>query len=145
MTTTDAILSILESMASGSDPMLKTVLYESAFGGNVRLDRKPTPSAIVYLLQSWRLDTERGLKHREVDAEVFFCERADLNAKGDAIKGVMDSLEPIVDEFVSLLLSEPSFEVSEIRATAAYGKFDTNVCGYSLQFTAVERQGVCYK
>lgn len=142
MQTTDKILDILNTMATGSDG-LQTVLYESGFGANLRLDRKPTPAAIVYMLKSWKLDTSTKLKHPEVDVEVFFCDRCDLAAKGEVIKEKMDTIEPIVDEFISMLLADKSIIVNDIKATTAYGRFDCNVCGYSLQFTVKDRQGQC--
>ena len=143
MQITDRILEILNNMASGSDPLVKTVLYESAFGSNVRLDRNETPAAILYLLEGFKVDVDRAFKYKSVDVEVFFCSRVDLNAKGSVIKGVMDSLEPIVDEFISEVLGEKTWDVSQIKAQCAYGKFDCNVCGYSLTFTLEERQGSC--
>lgn len=143
MQTTDKILDILNSMTTGNDAMLKTVLYESGFGANVRLDRLQDPAAILYMLQSWTLDTRTKLKHPEVDCEIFFCKRCELAAKGEKIKEVMDTVEPIVDEFISLLLSDKSIIVNEIKAQTAYGRFDCNVCGYSLQFTVKDKQGVC--
>lgn len=143
MTTTDKILDILESMTTGSDAMLRTVLYESGFGANVRLDRLPDPAAILYMMQSWTLDTDTMFKHPEVDVEIFFCKRCDLAAKGEKIKETMDEIEPIVDEFISLLLSDKTVAVTEIKAQTAYGRFDCNVCGYSLQFKVKDRQGRC--
>ena len=143
MTTTDKILDILNSMTTGSYALLNTVLYESGFGANVRLDRLPDPAAILYMLQSWTLDTSTKLKHPEVDCEIFFCKRCELASKGEKIKEVIDTVEPIVDEFISLLLSDKSIIVNEIKAQTAYGRFDCNVCGYSLQFTVKDKQGVC--
>ena len=143
MQTTDRILEMLNSLATGSDPELKTVLYESGFGTNVRLDRLPDPAAILYMLNSYTVNTSTMMKHTSVDVEVFFCKRFALDAKGEVVKGVMDSIEPIVDDFISLLLDERSFVVSNINASTAYGRFDANVCGYSLQFTVTEKQGSC--
>lgn len=140
---TDKILEILDNMTTGTDAPLKTVLYESGFGANVRLDRLPDPAAVLYMLQSWTLDTDKMLKHPAVDVEIFFCKRCDLAAKGEKIKEVMDSVEPVVDEFISFLLADRSVVVNEIKATTAYGRFDCNVCGYSLQFTVKDRRGAC--
>ena len=143
MQTTDKILSILNSMTVGTDPTLKTVLYESSFGANIRLDRNPDPAAILYLIESWTLDTSTNLKHKSVEVEVFFCKRFDIASKGEVVKQVMDSIEPIIDEFLSMLLSDKSIIVSEIKASSAYGRFDATVCGYSLQFSVTDKQGIC--
>lgn len=140
----DKILNILQSMSTGTDSPLKTVIYGSAFDANVRLDRNPDPAAIVYLLQSWTLDTSRMLKRKRCDIAIYFCARYDFNAKGEVIKQTMDDIEPVVDEFISLLLSDSTIDVSDIRSQASYGKFDCNTCGYTLTFSAEEKQGVCF-
>lgn len=147
MKTLDKILDILSTMATqtGSDaPDLKTVMYASPWDANVRLDRKPTPAAITYLLKGFEVDTSTGMRHDKVDVEVFFCTRCDLATKGEETKSKMETVEPIVDEFISLVYAEKSFKVDgNIVANTAYGKFDTNVCGYSVNFTIVDRVPSC--
>lgn len=136
----DKILDILNSMGG-----IETVLYESGFGTNIRLDRRPTPAAIVYLLRSFDIDLSSGLRKDYVDIEVFFCTRCDLAAKGEVVKADMESLEPIVDEFVSAVLSDNGLVLvgDKISVTTAYGSFDCNVCGWSLQMKVGEKQGRC--
>ena len=143
MAITDKILEILNALASGSDPLVKTVIHANAFDSNVRLDRNETPAAILYMIDGWSVDVSTAFKRKSVDIEVFFCERYQLNAKGEVIQQVLDTVEPICDEFISLVLSERSWEVSEIKAQTAYGRFDTNVAGYSIQMKLTERQGQC--
>lgn len=143
MAITDKILEILNALASGNDPLVKTVIHANAFDSNVRLDRNETPAAILYMIEGWSVDVSTAFKRKSVDIEVFFCDRYQLNAKGEVIQQVLDTVEPICDEFISLVLSERSWEVSEIKASAAYGKFDCNVCGYSLQMKLTEKQGQC--
>lgn len=136
----DKILDILNSMDG-----IETVLYESGFGSNIRLDRRPTPAAIVYLLRSFDIDLSNGLRKDRVDIEVFFCTRCDFAAKGEVVKADMESLEPLVDEFVSRVLSDKELvlEGERISVTTAYGSFDSNVCGWSLQMKVGEKQGRC--
>lgn len=124
---------------------IETVLYESGFGSNIRLDRRPTPAAIVYLLRSFDIDLSNGLRKDRVDIEVFFCTRCDFAAKGEVVKADMESLEPLVDEFVSRVLSDKELELDgdKISVTTAYGSFDCNVCGWSLQMKVGEKQGRC--
>ena len=143
MQITDKILEILNTLASGSDPMLQTVIHANAFDSNVRLDRKATPAAILYMLNGWTMDVSTAFKRKSVDVEIFFCDRYDLNAKGEVIQQVLDSIEPICDEFISLVLDEHGWIVSDVKAVTAYGKFDTNVCGYSIQMRLTDKQGVC--
>ena len=144
MTTTDKILDILESMTTGSDAMLRTVIHGSSFDANVRLDRKPTPAAILYMAKGFEIEYESGMRYDKTDIEVFFCDRVELGAKGEVVQGVLDSVEPAIDEFLSLVFAEKSWRVEgKVAATTAIGKFDCNVAGYSVQMTLVDRQGRC--
>ena len=144
MQTTDKILSILNSMTVGTDPSLKTVLYESSFGANIRLDRNPDPAAILYLMKGFEIDYSTGLKYDKVDVEIFFGKRCDFAAKGEVIQSVLDSVELIISEFISLVFAEKSWKIEgKIVAQTAIAKFDCNMAGYSLQLTLVDRQGEC--
>lgn len=140
MQLTNKILNILNSITG-----IKTVLYESGYGTNLRLDRRETPAAILYMLQEYTIDLAKGIKREIVDVEVFICDRCDLAAKGEVVQQKLDTLLPYVNQFVALLTSEKTLllDGDSISVQMAYGKFDTNVCGYSLQFKASERQGGC--
>lgn len=140
----NTFLNLVNSLTTGSDPLLKTVMYADNFDANIRIDRKPTPAAVTYLLSGFEVDAETGMRKDRVDVEVFVFNRCDFAAKGESVKTVMESVEPAVDEIISLVMDERSWTVEgKIKATTAYGRFDTNVCGYSLQFTLVDRQGTC--
>ena len=140
MQLTNKILNILNSITG-----IKTVLYESGYGTNLRLDRRETPAAILYMLQEYTIDLAKGIKREIVDVEVFICDRCDLAAKGEVVQQKLDTLLPYVNQFVALLTSEKTLllDGDSINVQMAYGKFDTNVCGYSLQFKVTERQGGC--
>lgn len=140
MQLTNKILNILNSITG-----IKTVLYESGYGTNLRLDRRETPAAILYMLQEYTIDLAKGIKREIVDVEVFICDRCDLAAKGEVVQQKLDTLQPYVNQFVALLTSEKTLllDGDSINVQMAYGKFDTNVCGYSLQFKVSERQGGC--
>lgn len=140
MQLTNKILNILNSITG-----IKTVLYESGYGTNLRLDRRETPAAILYMLQEYTIDLARGVKREIVDVEVFVCDRCDLAAKGEVVQQKLDTLLPYVNQFVALLTSEKTLllDGDSISVQMAYGKFDTNVCGYSLQFKVSERQASC--
>ena len=137
----DKILNLLRSVDG-----IETVLYESGFGTNVRIDRRATPAAILYLLQQYDIDLSKGVKREIVDVEVFVCDRCDLAAKGEVVQQKLDALLPMVNQFVALLTSERTLllDGDSISVQMAYGKFDTNVCGYSLQFKVSERQASCF-
>lgn len=140
MQLTNKILNILNSITG-----IKTVLYESGAGTNLRLDRRETPAAILYMLQEYTIDLAKGVKREIVDVEVFVCDRCDLAAKGEVVQQKLDTLLPYVNQFVALLTSEKTLllDGDSINVQMAFGKFDANVCGYSLQFKASERQGTC--
>lgn len=140
MQLTNKILNILNSITG-----IKTVLYESGAGTNLRLDRRETPAAILYMLQEYTIDLAKGIKREIVDVEVFICDRCDLAAKGEVVQQKLDTLLPYVNQFVALLTSEKTLllDGDNISVQMAYGKFDTNVVGYSLQFKVSERQGTC--
>lgn len=143
MQTTDKILDILNTMATGSDG-LQTVMYASPWDTNIRIDRNPTPAAIVYLIDGFTIDTSTGKRRNKCSVEIFFCTRCDFAAKGEVIKETMETVEPLVDEFVSLLYADKSLLVDEkIVCRAAYGRFDAHVCGYSLQCEVAERVATC--
>lgn len=124
---------------------LETVLYESGFGTNLRIDRKPTPAAVLYLIQGFEIGLNGGIRKDNVDLEVFFFDRIDLSAKGEVVQAKMDELLPLVNSFVSLLVSDKTLVLNgdTIKAQAAYGQFDTHVCGWSLQLKVYEKQGHC--
>lgn len=124
---------------------LETVLYESGFGTNLRIDRKPTPAAVLYLIQGFEIGLNGGIRKDNVDLEVFFFDRIDLSAKGEVVQAKMDELLPLINSFVSLLVSDKTLVLNgdTIKVQAAYGQFDTHVCGWSLQLKVYEKQGHC--
>ena len=136
----DNILSKLNSIDG-----LETVFYESGFGTNLLIDRKPTPAAVLYLIQGFEIGLNGGIRKDNVDLEVFFFDRIDLSAKGEAVQTKMDELLPLVNGFVSLLVSDKTLVLDgdTIKVQAAYGQFDTHVCGWSLQLKLTEKQGHC--
>lgn len=136
----DNILSKLNSIDG-----LETVFYESGWGTNLRIDRKPTPAAVLYLIQGFEIGLKGGIRKDNVDLEVFFFDRIDLSAKGEAVQAKMDELLPLVNGFVSLLVSDKTLVLDgdTIKVQAAYGQFDTHVCGWSLQLKLTEKQGHC--
>lgn len=136
----DNILSKLNSIDG-----LETVFYESGFGTNLRIDRKPTPAAVLYLIQGFEIGLNGGIRKDNVDLEVFFFDRIDLSAKGEVVQAKLDALLPLVNEFVSLLASDKTLVLDgdTVSVQAAYGQFDTHVCGWSLQLKLTEKQGHC--
>lgn len=124
---------------------LETVLYESGFGTNLRIDRKPTPAAVLYMLQTYSVSLNGNTKKDSVDLEVFIFDRCDLAAKGEVVQEKLDTLQPFVNQFIALLANDKSLllDGNTVTASMAYGQFDAHVCGWSLQLKLTERQGIC--
>ena len=126
---------------------IRTVIYSDDYDTNVRIDRKQTPAALLYTLEGFEIGAKDGIRKDSVEVEVFFFDRCTFAAKGETTKTVMDRVEPIVGEFVARVMSERSWVVDgdKIEVTAAVGKFDANVAGWSVQLKLTEKQGRCLK
>lgn len=134
------ILNILRSING-----IKTVIHDSSYSTNVRLDRKETIAAIVFMLQEFNVSVKNGVKRESEEIEIFLCDRCDLAAKGEVVEGVLDGIKPVLNEFLTLVLNERSWVVDgdEINVKMSYGRFDCNVVGYSVELKLTERQGTC--
>lgn len=131
---------ILNSMNS-----VKTVLYDSGFSANVRVDRNtPLPAALMYLLNSYEIDISKGLKKESASVQVFFFKDCPLDAKGEDKDTILSALEPVVDEFITLLTnSELKIDTDSVRIKSTYGSFDKFVIGYSVELELSVKQGTC--
>ena len=140
MQITDKILNILRSING-----IKTVIHDTSFSTNVRLDRRETIAAIVFMLQEFNVSVKNGIKKESEEIEIFLCDRCDLAAKGEVVEGVLDGIKPVLNEFLTLVLNERSWVVDgdEINVKMSYGRFDCNVVGYSVELKLTERQGGC--
>lgn len=140
MQITDKILNILRSING-----IKTVIHDTSFSTNVRLDRRETIAAIVFMLQEFNVSVKNGVKRESEEIEIFLCDRCDLAAKGEVVEGVLDGIKPVLNEFLTLVLNERSWVVDgdEINVKMSYGRFDCNVVGYSVELKLTERQGGC--
>ena len=124
---------------------LETVFHESGYGANLRIDRNPTPAAVLYMLQSYNVNLKGNSKKDSVDLEVFIFDRCDLAAKGEVVQEKLDTLQPFVNQFIALLANDKTLVLDgdTIEVQMAYGRFDCNVVGWSLQLKLTERQGSC--
>lgn len=140
MVLTDKILDILNSMDS-----IETVMYDSGFSANVRIDRKPTPAALLYLLTDWTLDISKGSAKEGAEIEVFFFERADFDQKGEEKDVIVSNMGAIARDFIAQLFLDKSISVKDNRILmrSSYGKFDAFCVGVSVHLTIEERQGSC--
>ena len=139
MQTIDTILQLLRD-----DSRIGTVLYESPYSANLRIDRLPSPYAILYLVQSMDVDVRGSRYFKTLDIELFICKPTDLSAKGEDVQAACDDLMPIVETFISNLYDSRLFDFDSVKIRQAVGKFDKNVSGLSLELTLKERQPTCF-
>ncbi len=139
MKTTDTILQLLRD-----DSRISTVLYESPYSANLRIDRLPSPYAILYLVQSMDVDVRGSRYFKTLDIELFICKPTDLSAKGEDVQAACDALVPVAETFISKLYDSHLFDFGPVKIRQATGKFDKNVSGLSLELTLKERQPVCF-
>ena len=141
MQITYKILNILRSING-----IKTVIHDTSFSTNVRLDRRETIAAIVFMLQEFNVSVKNGVKRESEEIEIFLCDRCDLAAKGEVVEGGLDGIKPVLNEFLTLVLNERSWVVDgdEINVKMSYGRFDCNVVGYSVELKLTERQATCF-
>lgn len=140
MTLVNKIKSILESISG-----VKTVIYDSGFSANQRIDRKPTPAALLYLLTDWSIDVSKGTAKEAAEAEVFFFDASKLDATGEQKDITVNEMETLALEFIAKVMSEKSISVKDdtIRMRSTYGKFDKFCVGVSVHIKLEEKQGTC--
>lgn len=132
------VLDILNSLSD-----VETVLYESPYFSNIKIDRLPAPYAICYLAQELTLDTRFYLKEG-VNLEVFFCSPVKLDADGPTHQAIVDDMTDIAKQFIYLLRQQSDIVIDDvITLRTGYGRFDKNVTGVSLELKLTERQAKC--
>ena len=136
----DKIKSILNDIDS-----IKSIIYDSGFSSNVRIDRSVDPIAILYLLTDWYLNISTGLQKEQADIEVFFCKRAKLDQKGEEKDIIVNECAEIAKEFIARVLEDKSIEVLDdsINMRSSYGRFDSFAVGVSVKIRLAEKQGTC--
>lgn len=139
MNTIDTILQLLRD-----DSRIGTVLYESPYSANLKIDRLKSPYAIMYLVQSADIDIQGFRYFKTLDLEIFFCKPSDLSADGMKTQAVCDEMEPIVEDFITNLVNTRLFEFENVKLRTAVGKFDKHVTGLALELTIKEKQPYCF-
>lgn len=139
MQSIDTILQLLSE-----DSYIKTVLYESPYSANLKIDRKPSPYAICYLVQSFDVDVIGNRFFRSLSVEVFFCEPTDLSADGYKVQAVCDNMLLRAQDFIHRLKDTHLFEFEKVTMRQAVGRFDKNVTGIVCELDLKERFPVCF-
>jgi len=138
MVLVNKILNILNSMED-----VATVMYETGYSANLRIDRKPSPYAILYLVQGADLDLSNNLKE-SCEVEVYFCKENKLDADGLTTQAVIDDMMVLAKQFISIINTDKSVRIDDnIHIQNAYGRFDKHTAGVSVQFTISDRQAHC--
>ena len=135
----DKIKNILNSLED-----IKTVMYESAFGANLRVDRKEAPFAIMYTVADYQLDMSRNLKEG-CDIEIFFAERGKLGDTGDNDQVIIDRTMGYARQFLAVLRQEKSIVIENdpVTVKSAYGRYDAHLVGVSVELQLRDRQAHC--
>ena len=136
----DKILAVLNDMTS-----VNTVMYDSGFSANVRIDRKESPYALLYLLSEWTVDISRGTAKEAAELEVFFFDKADFDATGEEKDLVVSSMNEIALEFIATVMADKSINVLDdtVKLRSSYGKFDKFCVGVSVHMNIEVKQGQC--
>ena len=145
------ILDILNSMLTPETPeqgveYLNTVIYDSGFSASVRVDRKPAPYAIFYLLSDWNIDLSKGTAVKEIaNIQIFFADTANFDAKGEDKDVIVNRMEGLARDFIRRLLEDRSIKILDdtIKVQSTYGKFDKFLVGTTLNIKIEERQAQC--
>ena len=124
---------------------VKTVIYDSAWSANVRVDRKPAPYAILYLLSDWTIDVSKGNAKEGAELQIFFCDRAKFDATGEEKDVVVKQMEEIAKQFLYAVLHDRTITVVDdtVKMKSSYGQFDAFVVGVSVVLRIEEKQGSC--
>lgn len=123
-----------------------TVIYDSGFSTNLRIDRAEPPYVLLYLINEWRMDLQKAPSIKEgADLQVFFFKPVDYNAKGEEKDIVVREMYSIAEEFVSKILQVKELNLvnDELVVNSSYGKFDKFCAGVVVNLTLKEIQGHC--
>lgn len=135
------VLDILNSIED-----IETVIYDSGFSANVRVDRKPAPYAIFYLLSDWNIDLSKGTAVKEIaNIQIFFADTANFDAKGEDKDVIVNRMEGLARDFIRRLLEDRSIKILDdtIKVQSTYGKFDKFLVGTTLNIKIEERKAQC--
>lgn len=126
-------------------PDIQTLIYDSAWSSNIRVDRSPAPYAILYLLSDWTVDISSGVAKEGAQLQVFFADRAKFDCKGEEKDLIVTQMELIAREFIRRVLADNTIRVIDdtIKLRSSYGSFDAFVVGVSVTLNIELRQGSC--
>lgn len=124
---------------------LQTVMFDNGSSSNVRIDRRPTPAALLYTLPDWTINVSKGNAVESADIQVFFFDRVNFDSKAEDKLTVFEDTELLAREFIYRLLNDSTIRVLDdtIKITASYGSFDAFVAGCVVNLTIEEKQGSC--
>lgn len=136
----DKIITILNSISD-----LKTIIYDSGYSSNVRLDRGSVPACIFYLIKDYELDLSKGIQREIANIQLFFCDRVNLDAKGEEKDVIVENMSIIAKEFLYKLIAEGNLNIENdsVKLRTTWGEFDCFVAGMNIELKISEKQGSC--
>lgn len=150
MVLVNKILTILNSMLPPENPTegqdyIQTIMYDSSWSANVRVDRKPSPIALVYLLSDWTLNTNSLAYKESANIQIFFADRANFDSKGEDKDVIIQRMEALAKEFLSLVISDRDIKLLDdsVKVQSSFGRFDSFMVGVTLNLKIEERQAQC--
>lgn len=146
----DKIRAILNTMLPPENPVegadyVKTVFYTSSWDSNLRIDRKPTPLALLLLISDWTIDISRGTKKESGELQVFFADRAKFDSTGEQKDVIVKRMEELATEFIAKVMADKSIRIIDdsVKMRSSYGSWDTFVVGVSVTMRIEEKRGSC--
>lgn len=126
-------------------PSVNTVLYETTYYSNIKLDRLNPNFAICYLVTNQTIDISLRRFTDSVDVEIFFCDTLPFDSDGEAIQTIVDVQTTIAKSFISALYDIKDIVIDNdvVNLKTAYGKFDKNVAGVTVDLTIKSKKAEC--
>lgn len=136
----DKTLHILNALSG-----VNTVLYDSPWMQNFRIDRKTGPFALMYPIVDIEDSFSNQNTYKEaISIEVFFADVVKFDADGEAHLEVVDDMYEIAKAFVHQLQLDKDIMIDgDVRMHTGYGKYDKYLSGVSVECKLVLRQPVC--
>lgn len=137
----DKVLQVLNSLNG-----VNTVMYDSGFSANVRIDRATPPFALLYLINQWNVDIAKTTSVKETaNIQVFFFEPVNFGAKGEEKDIVVKKMYEIARDFIREMLEIKGLTINgtNVPISSSYGKFDKFCAGVVVELSLTEIQGKC--
>ena len=145
MRISNTILSVLNDIKE--EGRLGSVIYANPSTANVRasLNTAKDPIAFYFVTTDGSFNTADNTMKETATIRMAFVKRVKTTSvDGSATDTLLDSLTPIISEFVARLREYGWLDVDgDIPFSVLYNMDDTNTCGFNLVFKARTKNGEC--